>query len=315
MKNSFINKLDYIFVLRPMLFFPGWASLLAGYFIADKTELFYTWSQIAAIDLSLIALLLILFAVAMGASFLLNQLKDIESDLENEKLFIISGGYLTKSKIISEIVLLIFVSLIIAQQISFSVLVLSAGFIFLTGYLYNFKPFAFKDLPIASLVANSLMGWFAFAIGWAAKNELSWLVLTDALPYLFFNTALYFYTTLPDVVGDRKSGKNTIAVLYGEKLTIRLAFILFLSSLFTAIYLKDLMILLVLVLAAPFFIMTIRNYSIHSTVRATKFAILFFAMVICFKLPFFFILMVLGFYLTRWYFKKRFNFNYPNFKG
>jgi len=297
------------------LFFPGWASLLAGYFIADKTELFFTCSQIAAIDLSLIALLLILFAAAMGASFLLNQLKDIESDLENEKLFIISGGYLTKSKIISEIVLLIVAALIIAQQISVLVLALSAGFILLTGYLYNFKPFTFKDLPIASLVANSLMGWFAFAIGWAAQNEVDWFILIDALPYLFFNTALYFYTTLPDVTGDRKSGKNTIAVLYGEKLTIRLAFILFILSLLTAIYLKDLMILLVLVLAAPFFIMTIRNYSISATVRTTKYAILFFAMVICFKLPFFFILMAVGFYATRWYFKKRFNFNYPNFKG
>ena len=314
MKQALLETVDYFFVLRPMLFFPGWTTLLAGYLISDKDTLFFNLSQIKAISFWEITLLLLLSAAAMGASFLLNQLKDIESDLENKKLFIISEGYISKQMAIAETVVLVLLALGLAALFSWTVIWLTAGFVVLTGYLYNFKPFALKDAPLSSLIANSLMGWFAFALGWAAVNVLSWNIVLDALPYLFLNTALYFFTTLPDAEGDRKSGKNTIAVLYGTKFTIRLAFLFFILSVFSAVVLDDYMILLILVLSAPFFISTVWNYSLDSTVRTTKFVILFFAAAICFKIPIFLILMLTGFFGTRWYFKKRFNYDYPNFK-
>lgn len=314
MKQTFLEKLDYFFVLRPMLFFPGWTTLLAGYLILDKESLFFNLSQIKDISFWNITLLLLLSAAAMGASFLLNQLKDIESDLENKKLFIISEGYISKRMAIVETGILVVLALGLSVLFSWTVVWLTAGFIVLTGYLYNFKPFALKDAPFSSLIANSLMGWFAFALGWAAVNNLSWYIVLDALPYLFLNTALYFFTTLPDAEGDRKSGKNTIAVRYGTQLTIRLAFLLFVFSILAAFLLKDHMILLILILSAPFFISTIWNYSVGAAVRTTKFVILFFAAAICFKIPVFLILMLAGFFGTRWYFKKRFNYDYPNFK-
>ncbi len=314
MKEAFLKKLDYFFVLRPMLFFPGWSTLLAGYLISDKDTLFFNLSQIKAVSFLEIAILLILSAAAMGASFLLNQLKDIESDLENKKLFIISEGYISKRKAIAETVVLVLLALGLALSFSQTVVWLTVGFIVLTGYLYNFKPFALKDAPLSSLIANSLMGWFAFALGWAAVSKVSWSIVTDALPYLFLNTALYFFTTLPDAEGDRKSGKNTIAVLYGTKLTIRLAFIFFTLSAGSAVFLEDWMILFVIVFSAPFFVSAVWNYSVSSAVRTTKFVILFFTAAICFKVPFFFILMLAGFFGTRWYFKNRFQYDYPNFK-
>lgn len=315
MRQAFLKKLDYFFVLRPMLFFPGWSTLLAGYFILDKQVLIFNLSRIQALPLSEIALLLLLSAAAMGASFLLNQLKDIESDRENNKLFFLAEGHIGKKMVIAETLLLIVMALLLALLFSVTMALLAAGFIVLTGYLYNFNPFALKDAPLSSLIANSLMGWFAFALGWAAVHTPGWDMVLEALPYLFLNTALYFFTLLPDMEGDRKSGKNTIAVLYGMKRTIRMAFILFISSAAAAVVLKDWMILFVLTLSAPFFISTVRNYSLNSTVRTTKFVILFFAAAICFKIPFFFILMLSGFFGTRWYFKKRFNYDYPNFKG
>ncbi len=314
MKQAFLEKLDYFFVLRPMLFFPGWTTLLAGYLISDKDFLFFSLTQMKALPFLDITLLLLLSAAAMGASFLLNQLKDIESDLENKKLFIISEGHISKQIVAVEALVLVLLALGLAALLSWTVVWLTVGFIVLTGYLYNYKPFALKDAPLSSLIANSLMGWFAFALGWAAVNNLSWYIVLDALPYIFLNTALYFFTTLPDAQGDRKSGKNTIAVLYGIKLTVRLAFVLFVLSVSAAIILDDRMILLILILSAPFFISTLWNYSVGSTVRTTKFVILFFAAAICFKIPIFLILMLAGFFGTRWYFKKRFNYDYPNFK-
>ncbi len=315
MRQSLLKSLDYFFVLRPMLFFPGWITLLAGYFIRQRQTLVFTPAQISHLDFGAIALLLILFALAMGASFLLNQLQDVESDKANEKLFIVSEGHISQRAVLWEIILLSLLALILAWFLSTPHFMLTAGFIVLTGYLYNYPPFVLKDKPLGSLAANGLMGWFAFALGWAAVNPLSLAVVTDALPYVFLNTALYFFTTLPDMEGDRLSKKRTIAVLKGAGFVIRLAFVLLIFSLVSAWWLKDYTLLLIAGLSAPFFTWAQWSGTVSDAVRTTKFTILFFAMVICFKLPFFFILMVTGFYATRWYFKRRFNFDYPNFKG
>lgn len=313
--NNVLKRLDYFFVLRPMLFFPGWVTLLAGYFIEYRELLYFTGIKIKAVNLSEVSLLLLLFGAAMGSSFLFNQLKDIESDELNDKLFIIAGGYLTRRMIHLEIFILFILVLILSLYFPINIFLLIVFFIVLTGYLYNFKPFALKDKPVGSLLANALMGWFAFAIGWSVQHELSWYIIVDALPYVFLNTALYFFTTLPDLEGDRAAGKNTIAVVHGKKLSIRLAFLLFTFSIISSIINHDWMVFSVILMSATFFIRTLRNYSISATVQTTKYCIAFFTLVICFKLPYFFILMLAGFFGTRWYFKHRFNFDYPNFNG
>ncbi len=315
MRHSFIKRLDYFFVLRPMLFFPGWITLLAGYFILQRQKVFVSPAQMLRQDFGAISLLLILFALAMGASFLLNQLQDVESDKANEKLFIIAEGHISQRAVLWEIVLLSLLALGLAWFLSLAHFLLTAGFIALTGYMYNYPPFTLKDKPLGSWAANSLMGWFAFALGWTAVKQPGVALVTDALPYVFLNTALYFFTTLPDMEGDRQSQKRTLAVLLGSDFVIRLAFGMFLLSLVTAWLLQDYTLLLIAALSAPFFIRAVWSCAVSDAVRTTKFTILFFAVVICFKLPFFFILMLTGFYATRWYFKQRFNFDYPNFKG
>jgi 1,4-dihydroxy-2-naphthoate octaprenyltransferase len=170
-----------------------------------------------------------------------------------------------------------------------------------------------KDRPWLSLLANSAMGFFAFAIGWLGANRYSSLLFLDMLPYLFFNTALYFYTTLPDIEGDRKSDKHTLAVDYGIKPLLRGAFLLYLLSLLFAVYFNDIQALFFIILSLPFFVLTVIKFTVESAILATKFSILLFALAICFKLPIYFVLMVAIFFFSKWYFKVRFNLNYPNF--
>lgn len=315
MQKKPIEYLDYFFVLRPMLFFPGWATLLAGYFIAHRRELFFNWQQINQSDHHTIILLLLAFALAMGASFLLNQMRDVESDRANHKLFLVAEGHLKQSLLILEVVLLTMLALYLGWCINRDVFITILLFIILTGYLYNFRPFVLKDVPLGSLLANIAMGGLAFSTGWLAQAPFSGALVIDMLPYLFLNSALYLFTTLPDVQGDRSSRKRTLAVLYGLRPVIRLAFLFYLLALGASIWVLDYMCLTMLVVLAPFFVFTIRNYSLNSTVRTTKYAILVFALAICLKWPYFFILMLAGFMATRWYFKHRFQFDYPNFKG
>jgi len=296
-----------------MLFFPGWSTLLAGYFMAEKNHLFINPINLEHLDPVKILFLFVSFGAAMGASFLLNQLKDIVSDKENDKLYFIARGFIKKQAAFVEVVFLIIISLFSAYYVNISVLLIAVLFIILTGYLYNYAPFRMKDRPWMSLLANSIMGFLAFAMGWLGRYEYSNELFFDSLPYLFFNTALYFYTTMPDIEGDKKSNKHTLVVDYGIKPLLWAAFGLYLSSAIIGIVRGDIQALFFIILSLPFFIMTIMKMDVDSAVRTTKFSILFYALVICFKLPVYFILMVVLFFLSKWYFKARFNVNYPNF--
>jgi 1,4-dihydroxy-2-naphthoate octaprenyltransferase len=188
-------------------------------------------------------------------------------------------------------------------------------FFLLTGIFYNYRPLSMKDRPWGSLLANALMGWIAFAIGWSVHHDWGISLIIDSLPYLFFNTALYLYTILPDKEGDRQSQKKTLAVIFATERLIIAAFILYLGGLTITVCLADYQALFFYVLSLPFFISTLMTRNVAETIRTTKFAILFFALSVCLRLPLYFLLMLGGFVLTKLYFKYRFGFNYPNFSG
>ena len=313
-KDQFwLSRLDYFFVLRPMLFFPGWSTMMAGYFIQSKS-LWIPPFHFQKFPDQLI-FVLIGFAMVMGSSFVLNQLKDIASDKENKKLFIISNGILSPKAVWIEVILLTSFSFLIAFAILTELGILFVLFFIVTGLLYNFSPANMKDRPWGSLVANGLMGWVAFSIGWISTNAISVHLIIDSLPYLCFNTALYLYTILPDREGDKKSGKKTLAVSLNINNIIYLAFTLYLIGFFVSIWSIDRQALVFYILSLPLFIKTLLGKKTEDTIRATKYGILFFAISICLRWPIYFLIMVLGFFGTKWYFKKRFDFDYPNFSG
>ena len=310
-----MNKLDYFFVIRPMLFFPGWSTLLAGYLIPYNSKIYLPFSIIHQINYPELLILISSFAMIMGSTFILNQLADKKSDKINSKLFLISNNYISNKNAIIEVIILTVLSLVIGYLINIKVFVLFIVFFVLTGYLYNFSPFEFKNKPWASLFANGLMGWLAFSIGWSMHGEFNLELIVVSLPYLFFNIALYLFTTLPDVDGDKEISKNTFAVKYGPKPVIISAFFLFGLGVMISILLSDMQAMIFYLLSLPFFILTVISFKIPHTILTTKFAILFFALSVCLKIPYYIFLMVLGFYTTKYYFRFRFNLDYPNFSG
>jgi 4-hydroxybenzoate polyprenyltransferase len=314
-KNNFwLSRLDYLFVLRPILFYPGWSTMLAGYYIHTKSEWFPDFTQD---DTGIIRIILLIagFAMIMGSSFVLNQLKDIESDKKNRKLFFIADGILSVKTAKSEVLLLTILALLIGFSLKIEVGILFVIFFLVTGVFYNFPPARMKDRPWGSLFANALMGWLAFSIGWSARQPVEFQLLIDSLPYFCFNTALYLFTLLPDKEGDDSSRKKTLAVAYGLKKMVNWAFILYAAGLLISMQLGDYQALLFYLLSIPFFIRTVIHAGISDTIRATKYGILFFALSICIRWPIYFLLMIIGFFGSKYYFKKRFAFDYPNFSG
>ena len=154
-----------------MLFFPGWNTLLAGYlgsieevtpiraFIEGRYNLHFWDFQVW--------LVMVAFTAAMGGSFVLNQLADVESDRKNKKLFIIDENFVTRKSALLESIILISASILIGILISHRIFFLIALFVVITAYFYNFRPFQWKNTPVGGLIANSLMGWIAYAVGWS----------------------------------------------------------------------------------------------------------------------------------------------------
>ena len=314
-----LELFDYFFVTRPILFIPGWATLLAGYAAGLGYQVIL--SQIKEGQWLIdwwhpqLAVVLTSFTAAMACSFIFNQLQDISSDQKNNKLFLFGSGFISERAGYIEAIFLLATALLLALLIDFYIFISVLIFVAITGYAYNFSPFHFKDKPLAGLFANMAMGWLAFVTGWLVVQPLSVQLLLTSLPYLFFNTALYFLTTLPDMHGDESSHKITFPVRYGKNTTIYVSFICFVLALAFSIGLANEFMLMVSALTAPFYAMLLYKKSTSWSLFTIKAGISMFALWISVQFPLLLVAMAALFFFTRFYYKHRFQFDYPNFKG
>ncbi|MGH1366038.1 MAG: UbiA family prenyltransferase [Calditrichia bacterium] len=313
-----LRALDYLFLTRPILFFPGWATMMAGY-LAARGELHLTSILEHGLTIHGAPEKLLhagaYLAFAMGSGAILNQIHDIESDTLNSKLFILGKGCVSVRHAYIESVLLLALSIVLAWWLNTASGLMLIFSLFWAGYVYNFRPFAFKNYPIRGLIANMGMGWSVFVMGWLAFRPFDLEGLYASLPYLFYNTALYLITTLPDLEGDRETGKQTIAVVYGLKATLWYSLGCLVLAILSAAWLRDALLFLVGVTALPFLIPAVISGKVAPAVRAVKLGIFFFSIGICIKFPGFLVMIVAAYVLTRYYYKRRFDYDYPNFKG
>jgi 4-hydroxybenzoate polyprenyltransferase len=302
-----------------MLFFPGWNTLLAGYLngiddvhpvseLFDGTFNFHFWN----FELLLV---IIAFMLAMGGSFILNQIADVETDRKNRKLFLIDENFLSKNAALGESIILILGSLGLGYLVNFNIFALIFLFLMITAYLYNFRPFQYKNKPFSGLLLNILMGWIAFAMGWFVSRDFSFTFIVASLPYVLLNTGLYLLTTLPDMSGDRLASKRTFSVIFGLSKTIITAGLLYLASLILSIVVSDQIILIINGLLLIYFLKMIIDRDLPAAIIFIKMAIFFFSIVICIKFPLYFPVMVFIFLLSKFYYRRRFRFDYPNFRG
>jgi len=308
-----IRFLDYFFVLRPILFLPGWTTAMAGYLAASDIA-FPNWSPAWQADIGMLRLCAA-FAMLMGAAFIINQLEDSKSDAINGKLFFISENMISRRAAFIESWVLLLASWLIASSISWPMLILFLAATPIFTFLYNHRPFAWKNHVYGSLMANSLMGVFAFAFGWLLVDHDVVNFARSLLPYVLFNTGLYFLTTIPDANGDARSEKRTVCVEYGLKFTIYCSAICALFALISAFVEGDRLILVPVLVTGPFFILMVIRPSVENAVRTLKLGVTFFSICISLFFPTYLCIIILLFVFTRWFYRKRFDMIYPHFKG
>ena len=327
MKQLF-KPLDYFFVLRPTLFYPVWTVFLAGFFVQSKYGMAATnsASNHQFLDTNGIAFIWVglFLTMLMGAVFILNQIMDRKTDNKNHKLFLIAHGHLTPKAAFIESAVLIVIAVIFAFIFSIKMGVLFLGILILTGWLYSFEPFKFKDRPLLGLVANGLGAFLIFFGGWIIRGVLTQESVIYSIPYVCSVAAVYLLTTLPDVEGDVSTQKLTFGVKFGVKKTVYFALIFEVVALVLSYRSNDELIFYPALFSLPFFIWASVTLKMTEVLRAVKYSILLLTFTICikwvitysntafsFKYAYFFLLVGI-YFLSKIYYKIRFGLSYPN---
>ena len=312
--NRFVKLLDYVFVLRPTLFFPVWTVYAAGYFAYHRFAPAGMNGATAGMAWDSVWLLGFL-TLLMGSAFILNQICDVETDARNHKLFLIAQRHVPLPAAWGEMIVLALAGVLAAYAHSVQMAALFAVIFLCTGILYSVAPFQWKDHPFLGLFANAAGAVLIFTAGWWSMETDSLLALRHALPYALAVAAVYLYTTLLDVEGDAETSKLTFGVKYGWRATVLSGAVLEWLAIGAAFWVQDPVILFPAVLAAPFFLWAAIKPRRCQVARAIKLPILFLALAICLKVWQYVLVLAFVFFFSKWYYQQRFGLKYPSLRA
>ncbi len=297
--------LDYIFAARPLLHLPVWSVYLVTLFY----HLQLSKDQFALQDI----LMLLALTLATSASYYINQIYDYESDLINDKL-----GFLQKEYIsFGEMKTLYYICAILSIAIAFYLSIFAGVLIvilLLLGAIYSAPPFRLKDRPILGLLANAI--GYGFIVPFTVMPDMTFHnngLLGWDTPFYFSLTigAIYLLTTIPDKEGDNLSGKKTLAVILSIPMIKLLALLLLLDSAAVA-YNSGFTILLILsIISTLVLCLSLFSESEKILFLSIKLPILLLTVVAGYFFCFYIIFIVALIIITRLYYKKRFNMEYP----
>ncbi|MDP8288730.1 MAG: UbiA family prenyltransferase [Candidatus Electryonea clarkiae] len=251
----------------------------------------------------------------MAAVYLLNQIRDIENDRINNKLFFLSDEIITKKNVFiyfSVLTVSGVLCLILSSNWSLSLSV--AGILIVTGGMYNLGKTALKNRAWGSIIITALGGAGLLVIGWflAVRGfPLDWLELGA---YTCAFTATGLMTMIPDRKGDELTGKITFSVKYGKLLTARVGSILCMSAVVIAIIQEIQPLIIAASCSLPFFFwasVVADNRAVNLAVKISIFALSVAIAVL--NYPLYLIAMIIYFPVARIYYKKRFKITYPSF--
>jgi 4-hydroxybenzoate polyprenyltransferase len=293
--------LDYFFLIRPSVLIPCWTTLLLGCQYARGGVLSLTFPVRA----------FVLYSAVMGGSYILNQLFDIESDRRNKKLFLLSGNMIPLWAAIVEMLLLwtIGVYLALGYPAAFKILVAVS---LAMGILYSLPPVKLKGRPLVDLAGNGLgYGLVSFLVGFSIYALFDPRACVYAIPYVLAVGGVFVNTTVVDMEGDQAAGEMTTAVLLGRPGSYVLALLLVVASLVTSIFVRNYPCLITAAVSLPLFVFALIRQDRKSTTLSFRVPPFILALTAGFFFPIYLVVLALLLMLMRWYYKKRFGYDYP----
>jgi len=302
---------DYFFLLRPVLWIPVWTFLFLGYFWGSALETFsftfiLPWKFWAVLGL---------YSLMMSSVYIINQIVDRESDLINNKLFLIPYNIISirTASIYAIILALVSLSVVYFLGIKFLILFILS---YLLGVAYSIKPVELKARPIADMLANAIgYGVLAFLTGWTVTGKIQGRAFIQSFGYILFVSAVFINTTIPDIQGDQTAGKYTIGVFLGARnATILSSILLFLAFIYSFLEF-DVFLMIPSLVGLPIFIISIWDESMQMAKISYRAVSFLFVLIVALRFPLFLALGILILILLRIYYTKRFMINYPSLTG
>lgn len=296
------TPLDYFFFLRPVLLPPVWTIALLGTIPLHESRL---------LSASAWSIFFLHLTALFGGVYTLNQIYDIESDRLNRKLYFLPEGIISlRSAWIFTIVLDI-AALGLSLVFGWVHLALTLVIVLL-GIVYSVGSSPWKNHPWLGLISNAIgHGLVVFLFGAVISGRPlseNWI---GGLAYTLAVGAVYLATTVPDVEGDGRTGKRTLAVAWGARATMIVSGALVSIAIVLAAWSNDRYLAFAGIAAWPFFLRAVLRPS--SATIAAKAAVGALSVAAAVAYPLYVILLLSGFVATRLFSRWRFGVTYPTF--
>jgi 4-hydroxybenzoate polyprenyltransferase len=219
MITALLRLADSFFVMRPVVLIPVWGFALFGYYRGKSialSDVSACWTHPDFVPFSLI----LIFSLSVACVYALNQIADIAADKKNGGLPLLASGVVSRAYgyIVAAVTALLTILIpVLTGHMTLAFLSIAAIII---GFLYSFKPTFFSGRPFLDFLTNAFgFGIIAFACGWycSGNQPSDPRFFKAALPYFFLMCAGSISSTIPDMIGDRETGKTTTAVLFGAR--------------------------------------------------------------------------------------------------
>lgn len=318
--------LDCFFLLRFPLLAPVWTIFILGWICGNdfilpggrlpETPTMAIWSNLWMV--------LTGFSLIVASIYVVNQIVDIESDRINRKLFLLPHGFVSIRTAWILAASCALAGFTIAARYNSTLLILFAASLLL-GVAYNLPPLSLKNHALGGVLANSLgHGALTFLAGWYTArypadltSELITTGLIAAIAPALANGAVFLATTIPDAVGDARTGKKTFCVQYGAKSTSRFSALLCAGSCFGAFFMgRNYWVMLIpSIVSLFFFILLAFSNRQELAFRAFKWPVFLLSASVALFVPVYGILIIVTFFGSKLYYKWRFGIDYPTFKS
>jgi len=214
---------------RPHTLTASFAPVFLGTMIAiSKTDIH--WSLFLAM---LFASILI-----QAATNMFNEYYDFARGLDNEKSVGIGGAIVrngVKPKTVMTLALLLYaISIVLGIYICNETTWLLAGVGAISmaiGYLYTGGPFPIAYTPFGELFSGIFMGMLIVLIAFYIQTgEITTTAILLSVPSMLLVAAIMLSNNIRDLVGDKESGRKTMAILIGRTRAIDVLLGLFVLS-------------------------------------------------------------------------------------
>lgn len=303
-----LHALDYVFLLRPSSLVPLWIFQLAGAAAAGRAigaDVGWPGLPDGA------GLGLLVTSLTLGGGYVLNQIRDIESDRRNRKLFLLPDGLVSMPAAWAEMAAVWAVALLLSLLLptAFRWIVVVSLFMNVT---YSTPPINAKSRAPLDLVWNGVFfGLVAYAAGWASAAPLDLGRMGAALAYAPAVAGVIASTTILDIPGDVAQRAATTGAILGVRRTSALAVGLLAVGAGAGWLVRDSMGLLGPLVSLPLFLRAHASGRRPHRIAANQVAVAAFSILVGIRAPLMLALLAVVYFGTRAYYWARFGLRFP----